>query len=231
MFVKVKFHGLLKKLCPDEYKVDVETAREAIRAVTLQLKDKLVRKDGNLFIFRVPECPSIEDLDKNIQTDEINLYPQLALSGGGGNWITTAIIIVVGVALIAVGGAALLAYAWATAIISSAGAAWAAVCVGAILCLQGISALMMPKLGDTASANNGDPSNVFGLKENTTKIGTPIPIGYGKYMLAGQFLSINSQSIDRGTVSPLGGEGEPNVLIEPNNKWIFTNGKWQVDNG
>lgn len=227
MFVKVKFHGLLKKLCPDEYKVDVETAREAIRAVTLQLKDKLVRKDGNLFTIRVKECQNIDDLDKNLQTDELNLYPKLCMSGSftGNNWVDIiigAVIIILAVIFAPLTGGLSL---WMCV-------GWLAIGVGSVMILQGIAGLMTPSVPDTSDSDRGKDSKAFGTSSNTTKIGTCIPIGYGKYKLAGQFLSVNLQAIDRGSESPLNEDGIfENFLSEPNKDWEYVNNRWVEVNG
>lgn len=236
MFVKVKFHGLIGKICSDTYEVEVNTVREAIRAVTMQLKDKLIRKDGSLFTFTVKECPFIERLDCNIQTEELNLYPLSRFSGGGGGGFLSFVTIAVGAALIyfsagiGAGVAAALgsSVSAATGAAIASGAMWTAVGVGAVLCLNGISSLMSVQMPDvTSGASNDKSSRIFGTKDNTTKIGTRIPIGYGKYVVGGHFLSINTQAVDR-TLSTSTNGNATNSFRENILKYIYdkTNGKW-----
>lgn len=200
MFIKVLFHGALKRICPDEYKVDVNTPAEAIRAVTNQFRDKLIRKDGQRFVCSVKECPRDVDLNSSVRGDEINIYPAFCASGGGGkntgSWVTIAI----GAVLIA---AAILAGpgGWA---IAGVGAGWISGSTAATMCIMGAgmmlsgmtNLLFSSKLPTANDSNNPDSSKAFGNSGNTTKIGTRIPIGYGKYKISGHYLSINTIATD-----------------------------------
>ena len=190
MFVKVLFHGALKRICPDEYKVDVSTPAEAIRAVTNQFKDKLIRKDGQLFVCSVKECPRDIDLNNSLRGDELNIYPAFCASGGGNQKKTGIVQMVIGAVMIAAG---------ATMMISGVGSAFGApLIIGGIgMMLGGVSNYFFPMKDTSSDSNNPDSSRVFGNNGNTTKIGTRIPIGYGRYKIAGQYLSINTQTTDR----------------------------------
>lgn len=188
MFVKVLFHGALKRICPDEYEVDVSTPAEAIRAVTNQFKDKLIRKDGQRFVCSVKECPRDIDLNSSLRSDELNIYPAFCASGGGkrGSWINVAI----GAVLVTVG-----AVMWYTGVGAPFGQAL--VMMGSSMMLGGLSNILFPaKLPTANDSNNPESSKTFGNSGNTTKIGTRIAIGYGKYKVAGQYLSINTKAVD-----------------------------------
>jgi len=188
MFVKVIFHGALKKICPDEYKVDVNTPAEAIRGVTNQFRNKLIRKDGQRFVCSVKECPRDVDLNSSIRSEELNIYPAFCASGGGkkGGLVSMAI----GAVLIAAG---------AVMMLTGVGAAFgpSLIIAGAGMFLGGLANYLFPMKDTSNDSNNPDSSRAFGNSGNTTKIGTRIPVGYGKYKIAGQYLSINTQTTDR----------------------------------
>lgn len=190
MLVKIIFHGALKKICPDVYEADASTPAEAIRGITNQFRNKLIRKDGQRFVCSVKECPKDVDLNSCIRTEELNIYPSFYASGGGGNkpgMIQT----VIGSVLIVV-GAALWYFTGGTA---AAIGTWM-MKVGAAMVLTGAATMLFGPNVDTAnSSENPESSKAFGNSGNTTKIGTRIPIGYGKYKVAGQYLSINTSAI------------------------------------
>ena len=188
MFVKVLFHGPLKRLCNGEYKVDANTPAEAIRAVTNQLKDKLIRKDKQRFVCSVKECPRDIDLNSTLRGDELNIYPAFCASGGGKKG--GIVQMVVGAVLVAAGVAMA---------ISGVGAAFApsVIAAGVGLFLGGLSNYLFPLKDIANDSDNPDSSRAFGNSGNTTKIGTRIPVGYGTYKVAGQYLSINTQTTDR----------------------------------
>lgn len=199
MLVKVIFHGILKTICPDTYTVDANTPAEAIRGVTNQFRDKLIRRDGHRFICSVKECKTDFQLNSCISTEELNIFPAFFASGGNStksiSWTQIAIgaVIVTAAVFLGPGGfaAAMSAASWGTFSASAA-------LFGASLMLTGIMNLAFsPKIDTSNSQDNPDSSRTFGNPGNTTKIGTRIPIGYGRYKLAGQYLSINTESIDK----------------------------------
>lgn len=197
MFVKVIFHGVLKKLCPDEYKVEAETAAEAIRGVTNQLRKKLVRKDGTMFQVICKQCLTkfafFSHIPESEEPFELDLYPAFVPSGGGSanvvNMIVGAVLMVVGLIMVAAG--VYFEQPWLVK------AGWATFKFGLAMVLSGtIGLLLQSKTKDTAS-DSTESSRTFGTNTNTTKIGTRIPIGYGKYKLYGHYLSVNTQAVDR----------------------------------
>lgn len=204
MLVKVIFHGVLKKLCPDEYKVEAETAAEAIRGVTNQLRKKLVRKDGTMFQVVCKQCLTrfafFSHIPESEETFELDLYPAFVPSGGGNvniqNIIIGAVIIAITLAAIFLTGGAAAFASW-TAFTEAAG--WLgmfALSTGTLMVLQGTIGLLTAKKQDVSS-DSTESSRTFGANTNTTKIGTRIPIGYGKYKLYGHYLSVNTQAVDR----------------------------------
>lgn len=199
MLVTVKFHGSLKSRCPGEYKVDAATPAEAIRGVTNQMRDKLRRKDGQMFICRVKECPEMIQLSSSLGTDELNIYPVFNAAGGGQGGATWGNIIIGALMIAAAVFLGPLAYGMVglSAALLSSTAAWAVGLIGAGLMLEGVANLIWGV--DTAkTSSNPESSRAFGNNSsNSTKIGTRIAIGYGVYKMAGQYLSVNLQAVDR----------------------------------
>lgn len=198
MLVKVIFHGVLKKLCPDEYKVEAETAAEAIRGVTNQLRKKLVRKDGTMFQVVCKQCLTrfafFSHIPESEETFELDLYPAFIPSGGGNgnvvNMIVGAVLIVIGTLLLIFGPEKISGVKVATI-------GWSLITAGTIQFLTGAIGLLLTKKQDVSS-DTTESSRTFGANTNTTKIGTRIPIGYGKYKIYGHYLSVNTQAVDRG---------------------------------
>lgn len=200
MFVKVIFHGILKKICPDEYTVDANTPAEAIRGVTNQFKEKLIRKDGHRFICMVKECPKQIQLTSGLRTEELNIYPAFCASGGGSNnsWVSVAIGAILVTAAVLLGPAGWAAAGVGFGVVSASTATTLALMGGGMM-LSGFAGIFFaPKVDTAISSDNPESSKTFGNNGNTTKIGTRIPIGYGLYKIAGQYLSVNTQAVDRG---------------------------------
>lgn len=203
--MKVKFHGILKKLCPKEfYEVVADTPAEAIRAVTMQLK-ALQRVGGNRWLCRVKECPSREDLYAHQEANtELNLYPDYSPAGGGGNRSGVLQIIIGVVIIVAViitvwltGGFA--SGFWAAFFAEGGGLTFAGsvATMGVGMILSGLATMIMtPDMDTKETDSQTSKSRTFGSNKNTTEIGTRIAIGYGKYKVYGQFLSINTQTFD-----------------------------------
>nr|DAR17976.1 MAG TPA: tail assembly protein [Caudoviricetes sp.] len=194
MLVKIIFHGALKRICPKEYEVNADTPVEAIRGLTNQFRDKLFRKDGKRFICRVAECPDAIGLSSGIRSSELNIYPIFSASGGGNSppWTMIAVgaIILTAAVFLGPGAFGLAGLGWFGSTTSSIIGG-----IGLSMMLSGVSLLLAPST-DT-SFDNSESSRTFGNNGNTTKIGTPIPIGYGLYKVAGQYLSVNTQAVDR----------------------------------
>lgn len=192
MFVKVKFHGILKKLCPKVYEIDAQTPSEAMRGLTNQLP-QLRRKDGKKYECQIKECPTKESLFSTFgDVSELNVYPSFVASGGGnsGGWIQ----VVVGAILVIVG----------ILLVVYTGGAWAAagkymIQIGAAMMFSGTVQLLtpVPKIRNTQESQVAE-SRFFNSNQNTTAIGTRIAVAYGRNKIYGQLLSFNTQAVDRG---------------------------------
>lgn len=197
MLVKIKFHGVLKKLCPKIYEIDATTPIEAIRGLTNQLK-QLVRKDGTRFSCVVKECPTKDILTSTFgDIEELNIYPSFIASGGGGKGMLIATI-AVGAVLVVVSGGALAgaALAWWSLSTAASYAAAAGLIIGAGMLMSGLSAMLTP-VPKVDNQKEEKESKFFSSNKNTTAIGTRIPVVYGRNKIYGQLLSFNLQASDR----------------------------------
>jgi predicted phage tail protein len=68
--------------------------------------------------------------------------------------------------------------------------------IGTGLILSGI-ATMMIKVPKSGGSDDTESNKYFGSSQNTTKIGTRIAIGYGKYKFHGHLLSVTTESTDK----------------------------------
>lgn len=187
MRITVKFHGLLGKLCPGEHTVEANNAYEALRIVCKNNEKKLTRKNGHRFNCFCKQVKTKDDLYKRGGSTQLDVIPSFAPSGGGTvkqAWITTAIVLAVYVIIVAVAfiftgpaGAAATAKVLLPYAISMTAAAW-------------IGALAQHLQKDKKPDQNETQQNyAFGMNGNTTKVGTAIPVGYGRYRVYGHLLS------------------------------------------
>lgn len=206
MFVKIKFHGVLKKLCPKVYEIEASTPAEAVRGLTNQLKSVLIRKDGTRFQCRVKECPTKESLFSTFgDITELNIYPSFIASGGGGKnagWISIAVgaVLIVGSILYTGGLGAFASFGALSETFSAmGGGAIFTAGVGASLMLSGISTFLtpVPKTSNTSESQVAE-SRFFNHNQNTTAVGTRVAVAYGRNKIYGQLLSFNTQAVDRG---------------------------------
>lgn len=195
MRVTVRFKGFVGKLCPDDYIVDARTPFEAIRAVSLQLKDKLKRPNGHKFSFFAKGYKTKDALYSSLKDDVLELYPMF-LASGGGKYTNSIIMIAVAVVIIACVMLSAGTFSpWAATALT--GAEKFSLIVGTSLLISGVTSavsIALTKEPDKPDANTSDQRYHFSLNGNTTVSGTAIPLCYGKYKMFGQLLSYASQS-------------------------------------
>lgn len=174
---KVYFHGPFKDAHPGPVEVVASSVREAIEIVTSQLEFFQPDLRGRKHV-RVVGCDTIQDLERT-DMEEIHILPPV--TGGKKNGLTQIII-----------GAVLI-----TAAIFTGGTT-----IPAMLALQGASFILgglIQMLAPTPKADNEDPkeqSQYLGATGNTTKIGTRIPLLFGRDMVFGHYLSFDVDAKD-----------------------------------
>lgn len=207
MRITVKFHGLLGKLCPGEHTVEANNAYEALRIVCKNNERKLTRKNGHRFDCFCKQVKTKDDLYKRGGSNRLDVMPAFAPSGGGSakqGWILTAIIVVVAIIAIACTGGFGAAGLTAVTATASGGTATTLtvagqIAVGAALSVAGIwlGVLAQHLQKDKKPDQNETQQNyAFGMNGNTTKVGTAISIGYGRYRIYGQLLSWGTSTTD-----------------------------------
>lgn len=171
--MRLIFHGQLRDLFGADAHMESKTIADALEGFSRQMaqwpRDLVVEVVGH---------PTEESLYEH--ANEIHLMP--AMIGGGGKFGT----IIMGVITVAV-GAALFFTGVGTAVGLSL------MISGGMMILQGVIGLFMkaPKLG-----KNEDPeaSKYLPVNRNTTAVGTPMTMAWGRIDVAGQWLSLQSDS-------------------------------------
>lgn len=180
----VKFYGNLKQY-GDKYKINADTAAEALNCLYIQIKG--LKEDIKKGFFRV----RINKKDISEKTIQFGLQSQLppnsvihivpvtagAKNGGVFNVIAGAILVVVGVIGCVWGG-------W--------GAPFIAAGIG--MMVGGMAQMMTktPKMKDNAN-DDGKNSTSFSSLENNAAQGAPVPLPYGEIMAGSR---VESQGIE-----------------------------------
>lgn len=186
--VRIVLHGHLRKLAQPEFIVEATSARDAIEGLVKQseqLRPAVGRQHQHV---RVLGFDTVESLVAPLSVDELHLVPILA--GGKSGFFQIAL----GIVLIAVAVWNPLGIA-ALSITQGVTVGSLLFGVGLSLVLGGIAQMLAPAPTiDTRS--DPDASKVLPTQQNTVRIGTRIPLAYGRNKLYGHFLSFNVQSTD-----------------------------------
>jgi predicted phage tail protein len=177
----IYLYGPMGKLHPEPIDVEAETIAEALAAL-VQFPE-LAPPPGHHWPVVVRGVTSNADLYARTPQREIHVHPQ---AGGGGGNNSSIMQVVIGVALIAVAIVQpQFLIAWGANFTSVA-------LTGGLMVLSGLVQMLtpMPDTGDSKGSNIASAAN------NTTEIGTPIPIAYGTQKLAGHYLSYDVDAVD-----------------------------------
>lgn len=176
--MKIILHGSLKRQFP-EFEIGAETVADALEGWSRQcgLAD-IPLQDRPLV--EVLHVDTLEKLTQKTDREEIHLYPAMYGGGGVGKIIIGAILIVGAIFLAPYIGAQL------------AGAMFMA---GLSMVIGGVMQLFM-KAPSVDKSDDPDPSKYLGAGGNTTAIGTLIPKGYGRFLIPGQYLSLQVNAND-----------------------------------
>lgn len=170
--MRLIFHGELRKLYGDDFVMATDTVGDAIEGFS--------RQSNWPTTFRVNVIADGERLDSIEKLmdyhDEVHLMP--SMSGGGGKFTN----IILGAALI-VGGL--------LALPNPIG--WSLIISGSIMIAQGVIGLFM-KAPKVTSTTDPESSKYLNVNKNTVDVGTPIMMAWGLIDLAGQWLSLQSDS-------------------------------------
>lgn len=177
---RLHFHGPLKKLCPEPVEFICDTVAEAIEAISKQIPAFKSRPKVSVVGFE-----TVDSLYKTTDIEDIHITPALVFGKKRGLVQT-----VIGAVLIA------------ASILMPGLPTWAATALfmaGVSLTTGGIVQMLTPvPTVDTVQSEEEERSKYLGTPRNTTRIGTPIPILYGKRRVGGHILSFNIDATDTG---------------------------------
>ena len=193
MRVKIIPHGLLKDFLPLDFECEATTPYQALNALDRVHGLKQLRGIGRLKM-QVVDHPTIAHLYSPLRVTELHVVPAFVGGGGGGGMGFLQILI----------GAALIAFTVITGgagglMVATFGATLGPMISGALfgmglsLVLGGIASLISPSPVAKYKYHT-PPGASFGTPANTTLTGTPIPIGYGTFALAGQIISLGLEA-------------------------------------
>ena len=175
--MKVVVHGSLKGKYPD-LEIGADTVAEAIEGWSRQcgiadvpLMDRPV--------LEVLDFDTLDKLQAKTDVEEIHLFP--AMFGGNGTFGK----ILIGAVLIGLSFIPGIGQAVQIALLSA----------GIGMTVGGVMQMFMTS-PTVSKSDDPDPSKYLGAGNNTTAIGTLISKGYGRFLLAGQYLTVQVNSND-----------------------------------
>ncbi|WP_161790308.1 tail assembly protein [Inquilinus limosus] len=185
----VILHGYLRDLHPGPIKIVGDTVAEIVHAFTTQIKAFRPVPGQDRHTISVVGFDTVGSLYEKTDQEEIHIVP--AFVGGGGNGGFFKIIIgavLIAAAFVVAGPAGVLA-----AGSLSAGLFWA----GVTFALGGLLEVISPAPTiDVNSAKDPEASKYLGSPQNTTKIGTRIPLLLGRHLAFGHILSMDIDAVD-----------------------------------
>jgi predicted phage tail protein len=175
--MRLIFHGQLRELYGEYATMVTDVVADALEGFSRQKPDW-----PKHFPVHVVAGNRLLDSHETLAgyEDEVHLIP--ALHGGGGKWgsiIIGTIEIVAGIIMLSVPGMQALGI---SLIIS-----------GTIMVVQGVIQLFM-KAPRMDKNQDPDASKYLAINKNTTAIGTPITMAWGRIDVAGHWLSLQSDS-------------------------------------
>lgn len=200
--ITVFLHGPLAKRRPEPTVIVADTVAQAIKGYC-KLTRALDPTPGHgrlrIRIKGYDQDPS--SWYKPIEDGELHLYPDFRGGGGGGflNIVIGAVIIVAAILLAPYTG----------------GTSLYAIGFGASLAIGGLISLISPAPKPDTSTSFNFSSKYLGTPKNTTKIGTRIPLIWGKQRVYGQYVSYNIVARD---VNPQYGSNLPGT-----SGWVYGN--------
>lgn len=174
--MRIIFYGELRRRYGESYEMCSNTVADAMNGLARQLPDwpRDMRISAVGF-------DTYEKLSEPTDAEEVHIMP--ALAGGGGKFGS----IIMGALTFAVG-----AYLFFF-VPGAQGIGLSLMVSGGMMVLQGVIALFMkaPSL-----SKNSDPegSKYLNVNKNTTAVGTPITMAWGRIDVAGHWLSLQSDS-------------------------------------
>lgn len=181
---KIIFHGVLGEKFGKEFVLDVESAAEAMYALSCQIRglEKFIRLN-NFHVWADEINLAEECVGMRYDSEVFRFALHVEGAGGGGGGLLA---VVAGLAIIAVGFWNPMNWGIGATLLMGAGAGIASV---------GLASMLMPKASTATIDEEGNRSSYsFGGAVTTTAQGNPYPISYGECMGGGFIMSVRIRS-------------------------------------
>lgn len=183
MLKTIKLYGVLGKRFGKEFHLAVESTREAVKALSVQVPGfeqfmLTAHEQGLAFaVFQDDENISEDQIDFETGAKVIKIVPKVIGAGGNGilQTILGAVMVVVGV---------ITQQYWAVG-------------MGVGMMVGGIAQMMMPKMDEGDQNQDGNRANKgFGGAVTTIAQGNPVPILYGQREVGGFIVNAGQFAVD-----------------------------------
>jgi predicted phage tail protein len=183
MLKTIKLYGVLGKKFGKEFKLAVESTREAVKALSVQVPGfeqfmLTAHEQGLTFaVFQDDENIGEDQIDFETGAKVIKIVPKVIGAGGNGilQTILGAVMVVVGV---------ITQQYWAVG-------------MGVGMMVGGIAQMMMPKMDEGDQNQDGNRANKgFGGAVTTIAQGNPVPILYGQREVGGFIVNAGQFAVD-----------------------------------
>ena len=183
MLKTIKLYGVLGKKFGKEFHLAVESTREAVKALSVQVPGfeqfmLTAHEQGLAFaVFQDDENIGEDQIDFETGAKVIKIVPKVI--GAGGNGVLQTIL---GVVMIVVG--VITQQYWAVG-------------MGVGMMVGGIAQMMMPKMDEGDQNQDGNRANKgFGGAVTTIAQGNPVPILYGQREVGGFIVNAGQFAVD-----------------------------------
>ncbi|WP_180644820.1 tail assembly protein [Acinetobacter bereziniae] len=190
MLKTIKLYGVLGKKFGKEFKLAVESTREAVKALSVQVPGfeqfmLNAHEQGLAFaIFQDDENISEDQIDFDTGAKVIKIVPKVMGAGGNG-----------GVLQLVLGAVLIVAGFWTGGATSNLGIAL--IGAGAGMVVGGIAQMLTPKVDAQDQNQDGNRANKgFGGAVTTIAQGNPVPILYGQREVGGFIVNAGQFAVD-----------------------------------
>lgn len=190
MLKTIKLYGVLGKKFGKEFKLAVESTREAVKALSVQVPGfeqymMTAHEHGMAFaVFQDDENIGEDQIDFNTGAKVIKIVPRV-IGAGGDNGVLQVIL---GVVMVAVGY-------FTFGATSAYGAGLIAAGVG--MAIGGVAMMLMPKADTQDQNQDGNRANKgFGGAVTTIAQGNPVPVLYGQREVGGFIVNAAQYAVD-----------------------------------
>ena len=190
MLKTIRLYGVLGKKFGKEFKLAVESTREAVKALSVQVPGfeqfmLNAHEQGLAFaIFQDDENISEDQIDFETGAKVIKIVPKVMGAGGNG-----------GVLQLVLGAVLIVAGFWTGGVTSNLGVAL--IGAGAGMVVGGIAQMLTPKADAQDQNQDGNRANKsFGGAVTTIAQGNPVPILYGQREVGGFIVNAGQFAVD-----------------------------------